>query len=111
MEFEVSVGRALPVDTRGIGKGLTFGSSFADTFFMADRHPVESSSIAAVGYSQTQRQLEIEFKNGSIYAYFDVPHEMYKDLIAANSVGGHFNAHVRPLFGYTRLEKPRRRRQ
>jgi len=37
------------------------------------RQPVESSAIAKVGYSKRRHILEIEFVNGTVYRYLDVP--------------------------------------
>ena len=34
---------------------------------------VRSSALRSVGYDQEQRVLEIEFTNGAVYRYFDVP--------------------------------------
>ncbi len=38
-----------------------------------NRVPVSSSNLAAVGYDPAGKVLEIEFLNGSIYQYFNVP--------------------------------------
>lgn len=37
------------------------------------RTPVDSSTMAAVGYDADSETLEIEFVNGHLYQYFDVP--------------------------------------
>lgn len=37
------------------------------------RDPVSSSNIASIGYDPGSETLEIEFTNGSIYQYFNVP--------------------------------------
>ena len=37
------------------------------------RAPVDSSSIATVGYDPASRTLEIEFRDGDVYQYFNVP--------------------------------------
>ena len=73
---------------------------------MSARHQVESSSIASVGYSRAQEQLEIEFQSGSLYCYFEVPQAVYEDLRGAESVGRYFNAYVRPHYSYARLHEP-----
>lgn len=38
-----------------------------------NRKSVTSSNIASIGYDETSETLEIEFKNGGVYQYFDVP--------------------------------------
>ncbi len=37
------------------------------------RQPVESSAIAKIGYSKRRHILEIEFVNGAVYRYLNVP--------------------------------------
>jgi hypothetical protein len=52
------------------------------------RAPVESSSIASIGYAPQERVLELEFRqSGEVYQYFDVPAEEYTAFLAAGSKG------------------------
>lgn len=69
------------------------------------REPTESRAIAAIGYSKRLHALEIEFRNGAIYRYLDVPADVYRALLSADSkarfydkqVRGHYRSlHVRP---------------
>lgn len=60
-----------------------------------ERIPVESANLASVGYDEQQRVLEIEFESGSIYAYEDVPREVYEELMEAGSKGRYFMQNVR----------------
>jgi hypothetical protein len=59
------------------------------------REPVSSSSIASVGYDEAARTLEIEFHNGRIYQFHNVPRQMAAALRAAPSAGAYFNKYVR----------------
>jgi KTSC domain len=45
------------------------------------RVPVESTALAAVGYSKRLRALEIEFRNGAIYRYLEVAPSVYRALM------------------------------
>lgn len=60
-----------------------------------ERTPVRSSALRSVGYDQEQRVLEIEFTNGAVYQYFDVPPEVHRGLMAAESHGRYFHQHIR----------------
>jgi len=60
-----------------------------------ERTPVRSSALRSVGYDREQRVLEIEFTGGAVYRYFDVPAEVHRGLMAAESHGRYFNEHVR----------------
>ena len=69
-----------------------------------ERTRVRSSALESVGYDQEQRVLEVEFTNGPVYQYFDVPPEVYRGLMAAESHGGYFHQHVRSAgYGYQRM--------
>lgn len=57
--------------------------------------PVKSSNIAAVGYDPEAKTLRVAFLNGSVYTYHDVDADKHAALMGADSVGGHFNAHIK----------------
>ena len=59
------------------------------------RHPVESTAIAKVGYSKHRHILEIEFVNGAVYRYSDVPVTVYRDLMAAESKARFYDSNVK----------------
>ena len=60
-----------------------------------NRTPVSSSNLAAVGYDLQGQFLEIEFKNGSIYQYFNVPHHIHQGLMNAGSHGRYFDTYIK----------------
>jgi hypothetical protein len=61
------------------------------------RVPVESSSIASIGYASQKRLLELEFRqSGEVYQYFDVPAEEYAAFLAADSKGTYLNQQFKP---------------
>ena len=68
-----------------------------------DRTPVESSNIQAIRYDPISSTLEVEFKSGSLYAYYNVPEFIYEQLMAAPSKGGFLNANVKNAFPYAKL--------
>lgn len=62
---------------------------------------VESSLIQAVGYTPERRLLEIAFTSGRAYWYADVPPEVVQGLLAAESKGEYFLAHIRDVYAYS----------
>jgi len=72
------------------------------------RRPLESSSIASAGYDPATRVLEIEFRNGGLYRYRNVPREIFDALLGAASKGRFFAERIRGKFDYERVpeEKP-----
>jgi KTSC domain len=64
---------------------------------MMRRFPVRSTSIASIGYSPAERELEIKFReSGDVYRYFDVPNEEYEAFMAAESKGTYLNQVFKP---------------
>ena len=59
------------------------------------RQPVQSTAIAKVGYSKRRHILEIEFVNGAVYRYFDVPLSVYHDLMSAESKARFYDSNIR----------------
>jgi KTSC domain len=57
-----------------------------------------SSSLASVAYNVERRILQIEFRDRSTYHYLDVPEQIHRDLLLAESKGAYFNAKVRSRF-------------
>ena len=64
---------------------------------------VDSSNVAAVGFDEESQTLQIEFKNGAAYQYFDVPEAIYKGLLGAPSVGQFLNQQVKGSYRYSRV--------
>jgi len=61
-----------------------------------DRNPVNSTSIAAVGYDAESKTLAIEFHSGKVYHYQGVEPEKHRALLAAPSIGKHFGTQIKP---------------
>lgn len=72
------------------------------------REAVESSSIAAAGYDPARCVLEVEFRNGGVYEYLDVPLSVYRAFLEAESRGRFLNTRIKPEFECRRLRPARR---
>jgi hypothetical protein len=59
------------------------------------RLPIESSALAAVGYSKRLAALEIEFGNGAIYRYLDVAPDVYEALLNSHSKARFYDDNIR----------------
>ncbi len=68
-----------------------------------NRTPVSSSNLASIGYEPNSATLEIEFYDGRVYQYFDVPEFVWQGLMQANSHGKYFSAHIKDMYRYTML--------
>ena len=59
------------------------------------RQPIESTAIAKIGYSKRRHILEIEFVNGAVYRYLDVPVTVYRDLMSSESKARFYDSNIR----------------
>lgn len=67
------------------------------------RTAVSSSNIASIGYDLQSATLEIEFLNGSIYQYFDIPENVYQELMQAGSIGSYLNSYIKGNYRFSRV--------
>lgn len=67
------------------------------------RTKVISSNLAAIGYDTANEILEIEFKNGSIYHYFEVPLYEYSGIMEAKSHGKYLAEYIKDIYRYELL--------
>jgi KTSC domain len=70
------------------------------------RERMDSTSVASVGYDASARVLEVEFRNGGVYQYLDVPGEEYDDFREADSKGAFLNTAIKPNHRYRRVRRP-----
>ena len=68
-----------------------------------ERDQVNSSTIMSIGYETGSETLEIEFKNGSIYQYYNVPQPVYQQLMESASKGQFHHTYIRNAFPYSRV--------
>jgi hypothetical protein len=62
----------------------------------------ESSNIARFRYLSEESILEIEFKKGFVYRYFEVPETVYQQMQNASSKGQYFGANIKGVYRYAR---------
>ena len=64
------------------------------------RDQLQSSNLKSVGYDQDELILEIEFEDGEIHQYIDVPQETYQALVASESQGSYYTHYIRGRYEY-----------
>lgn len=67
------------------------------------RITVDSSNIASIGYDPETMTLEVEFTNGNIYQYFDIPPSLQNNLMLADSKGKFLHTQIKGVYRYSRL--------
>lgn len=66
-------------------------------------HRLDSSSLAAAGYDDGQHQLDIAFRHGGLYRYFNVSSRVYRALLQSESKGQFFTGRIRGQYRFERL--------
>ena len=64
---------------------------------------VNSSSIRGVGYEEDRNVLYVQFIDGEVYEYLNVPVSDFIDLMNASS-GWFVNKRIKPYYDYRKLE-------
>jgi hypothetical protein len=62
----------------------------------------QSSNIVRFTYDDVSRVLKVEFKNGSVYDYFDIPEHVFNGMQNAPSVGQYLAQQVKGNYRYAR---------
>ncbi len=66
--------------------------------------PVHSSSVRAVGYDEEREVLYIQFIDGDLYEYYEVPAGEVIDLFQTESIGWFVNKRIKPQYKYRKLK-------
>jgi KTSC domain len=59
---------------------------------------VDSSAVAAVGYDRAGEDVYVEFLDGDLYVYAQVPYVIWRAFLAAESKGRFVNKVLKPHF-------------
>lgn len=65
--------------------------------------PVESSTLASVGYDESSDLLQLAFRSRAVYRYFAVPTAVHESLLVATSKGRYFNQAIRDQYRFVRV--------
>ena len=76
-----------------------------------ERKPVVSSSIAEVGFDDEYATLEVMFNDGKVYQYFDVPRNVFDEMLLSDSIGRYFSTRVRGEYRFARVEEGKSQKQ
>ena len=65
---------------------------------------VKSSALTSIGYEERTRILEIEYKNGTVYRFKEVPRPIWEELkhlaSSGGPIGAYVNANVRDKYDF-----------
>jgi len=64
----------------------------------------KTSTIKQVGYYDEDETLVVEFNDGGIYEYYDVPKHIYNDLLLGNNPGKTLLKEVKGRYEYEKIK-------
>ncbi len=68
-----------------------------------EREIVSSSTIVSIGYDPGTETLEVEFQNGGVYQYYNVPDPIHKQFMESGSKGQFLYTYIRNAYPYSRV--------
>lgn len=68
------------------------------------RQTVSSGNIRSIGYDVKFQTLEIEFQDGGVYQYFNIPESAYNALMSASSHGSYFHCSIKDQYQCTKIQ-------
>jgi curved DNA-binding protein CbpA len=67
------------------------------------RYPVVSSTMRSVGYDHKSKTLVVQFYNGGLYWYENVPSKIYQKFMSARSIDKYFSLNIAYRYNYYRV--------
>jgi hypothetical protein len=67
--------------------------------------PVPSSCLKAVGYDYETETLYVQFTNGKIYEYYNVPKNVYDEMMTALSRGNYLATRIAKAYNYSEVQE------
>lgn len=67
------------------------------------RVQVKSSNLKSVGYDTETKTLEVEFQDGGLYQYLNVPAVVHRDLLNAPSHGKYFAYFIKNSYRFKKV--------
>ncbi|WP_118953525.1 KTSC domain-containing protein [Taibaiella helva] len=64
-----------------------------------------STVIAHTAYDENRQVLTITFLSGAVYAYYEVPPELYARMLKARSKGKFLNKFIKDHYMFKRLDE------
>lgn len=72
-----------------------------------DLQPVDSTSVARIGYDRSAMEIYVEFHTGALYGYRRAPDFVFEAFARAGSKGAFLNRVIKPRFTARKLRPAR----
>ena len=96
---------ALPAPAASNPISSSSASSTFDPRDVEQTSTPDSSCFSAVGYDSKHQTLVVTFRDSGVsYAYSDVPHSVWSELLDAPSMGSFYNSEIKGQYPSERLD-------
>lgn len=68
-------------------------------------NPVPSSCLKAAGYDYETNTLYVQFTNGRTYKYYNVPKNVYDEMMTSLSRGSYLATRIAKAYNYSEVEE------
>ena len=68
-----------------------------------ERTRVLCETLKSVGYDANSQTMEVTFRDGGVFHYFQIPETVYRRLLEAVSKATYFKNRVRPNYKFKRV--------
>ncbi len=66
---------------------------------------VDAANIDSIGYYSWQKIFMIQFSNGMKYQYYNVPENLFKELLESTSKGSFIHRKLKGFYRYARVDE------
>ena len=70
---------------------------------ITEKEITNSSQIQKVKYNSSTKILTVTFKGNNTYEYYDVPINVFEELLTAESAGKYLNAKIKQIYKFKLL--------
>ena len=67
------------------------------------RLSIDSDSLRSIGYNELGQMMEVEFEDGTLRQYYDVPLDIYDDFLETKTKDNYFNDYVKDNYLFQQI--------
>lgn len=68
-----------------------------------ERKNIESSNLRSIGFDPDSSTLEVEFKSGAVWQYYDFPESSWYEFEASDSLGKFFHREIKGQYSESQV--------
>lgn len=68
-----------------------------------ERTNIESSNLRSIGFDPDSSTLEVEFKSGAVWQYYDFPESLWYEFEGSESLGKFFHREIKGQYSESQV--------